>query len=40
MTVLLIAIAAGVATTVGFGVLLYLDSKQARQLVREAGRRG
>jgi len=40
MTVLLIAIAAGVATTTAFGVLLYLDSKQAQQLAREAGRRG
>jgi hypothetical protein len=39
MTVLLIAIAAGVATTVGFGALLYHDSKQAQQMLREATRR-
>jgi hypothetical protein len=39
MTVLLLAIAAGLATTAGFGALLYHDSKQARQLARDAGRR-
>jgi hypothetical protein len=39
MTVLLIAIAAGVATTVGFGVLLYHDSKHAQQMLPEAARR-
>jgi len=39
MTVLLIAIAAGVATTIGFGALLYHDSRQARQMVQDAGRR-
>jgi hypothetical protein len=39
MTVLLIAILAGLATTAGFGALLYRDSKQARQAVRDAGRR-
>ena len=39
MTVLLIAIAAGVATTIGFGALLYHDSKQAQQLVRDDGHR-
>ena len=38
MTVLLIAIAAGVATTVGFGALLHHDSKQARSMVRETGK--
>ena len=40
MTVLLIAILAGVATTVGFGALLYHDSKQARQMAHDSGRRG
>lgn len=39
MTVLLIAILAGVATTIGFGALLYHDSKQARQMLRDGGRR-
>ena len=38
MTVLLIAIAAGVATTAGFGALLYHDSKQARQMMRDTGK--
>ena len=39
MTVLIIAILVGMATTAGVGALLYHDSRQHRRMVRNGGRR-
>ena len=39
MTILIIAILAGMATTAGIGALLYHDSKQHRRMVQNGGRR-
>jgi hypothetical protein len=39
MSVLILAILIGMATTAGVGALLYHDSKQHRRMVRNGGRR-